>query len=166
MEPEQGNRRRFFRQFARESLVWLDELKGKPQCKTMELWELSSSELSQLIPQVCSGVEILPDDNRVCGRIPENEAVLPLFDSTDAELFVFNRFNGVNSIGQIAGEMSATMGFDPEESYARVRTLFLHLVRLRVCMPSNPGPERIKSASENQVREVASMGGNHEQGKG
>ena len=166
MEPGKGNRRRFFRLLARETLVCLEELKGVRHFRIQDLWGLSRSELSQMIPQICSGVEILPEGGKVNGRIPGNEAVLPLFDAADAELLVFNRFNGVNTIGQVAEELSADMGFEPEESYARVRALFLHLARLRVCLPSNPLPERTDSASESHVSEVASVRGNYEQGQG
>ena len=166
METGKGNRRRFFRLFVRETLVCLEEVAGIRHFKITDLWELSRSELSQMIPQICPGIEILPDGNKVSGRKPGNKEVLPLFDAADAELFVFNRFNGVNTIGQIAEELSADMGFEPEESYARVRTLFLHLARLRVCLPSNPLPERVNSSSESHVTEVASVRGNYEQGKG
>ncbi len=133
------DRRRFYKQFIGETVALIEEMQGKPQCKLTDLWELSNQELAVIIPQVCPGVEIVPADGMICARLPENEGLLALFASCEENVSIFNGFNGVNSIGRIAGELSVRTGFDMEESYARVRRLFLQTVSLRVCIPGNEG---------------------------
>ena len=56
----------------------------------------------------------------------------------EANLAVFNRFNGVNTVGQVASELSAAMGWSQERSFEHVKRLFFRLVRLRVSVPANP----------------------------
>jgi hypothetical protein len=134
------NRRHFLRQFAGETMALIDGLQGKPQCRLVDLWELPNRELAALIPQVCPGVEILTKDGNVCARLPGDGDLLTLFATTEESEFIFNRFNGIHAIGRIVGELGTAMGLSEEESLARVRELFLRLVRMGICVPCNEGP--------------------------
>jgi hypothetical protein len=156
------DRRRFFKQFIGETVALIDEMQGRPQCKLTDLWELSNQELAVMIPQVCSGVEIVPADGVICARLPENEGLLTLFASSKENLSIFNGFNGVNSIGRIAGELSVRTGFDMEESYERVRSLFLQTVRLRVCIPGNEGSPQTGPLPEGDINHDVPARGMHE----
>jgi len=141
-------RRHFFRLFAGETVALIDELQGTPQCRLVDLWELPNAELAALVPQICPGVDIVPQDGRTCARIPGNGDLLALFISDEESEFIFNRFDGLHTIGQIACELGTALAVSEEESLARVRTLFLRLVRMKACIPSNEGPPRNVSLPE------------------
>ena len=156
------DRRRFFKQFIGETVALIDEMQGKPQCKLVDLWEFSNQELAVIVPQVCPGVEIVPADGMICARLPENEGLLTLFASSEENVSIFNGFNGVNSIGRIAGELSVRTGFDMEESYARVRGLFLKTVSLQVCIPGNEGSPQTGPLPERETNHDVCARGMHE----
>lgn len=130
-------RRLFFRYLARETVVWCEELCGTPHVKLEDLPKLPPETIAALIPRVSPGVEIVPEEHQVSARLPGASEVVALFPSVEANLAVFNRFNGENTIGQVAGELGAAMLWPPERSLEHVKRLFFHLVRLRVCVPAN-----------------------------
>ena len=65
---------------------------------------------------------------------------MPLFRRGGAEQFLFNRFNGRNSLESIARELAEAGGEDPGAAFAAARVFFLRLVGLRVSVPTNPLP--------------------------
>jgi hypothetical protein len=137
MRSRNDGRRLFFEQFAGEVIAWIEELGGTPHFKLADLGELPQSSLASLIPQVCADAEIIADSEKAYARNPGSSSPDWMFDFDERNTFIFNRFNGRNSIGRVAEELSAAMSLDLEESYDHVRELFLRLVRLRVCMPRN-----------------------------
>ena len=142
--PPLDQRRLFFRYLARETVVWFEELLGKPNMQLSDLPKLPPEAIAALIPRVCPGVWIIPGEGRVSARLPGASENVLLFPDEETNLFVFNRFNGENTIGQVAGELSAALAWPRERSDAHVKNLFFHLVRLKVCLPANtapPGPE-------------------------
>jgi hypothetical protein len=130
-------RRLFFRYAARETAVWLEELGGRRHVKFDDLAKLPPEEIAALVPKICPGVQIVPEDGRVSARLPGASEVVALFQSDDANLAVFNGFNGQNTIGKVAGELSAAMAWPQERSLAHVKQMFMRLLRLRVCVPAN-----------------------------
>jgi hypothetical protein len=137
MKPEDG-RRLFFRYLARETVVFVEELGGRRHIKFDDLFKLPPEAIAALIPQICPGVQIVPEDGQVSARLPGASEAVALFPSDEANLAVFNRFNGVNTVGQVASELSAAMEWPQERSFEHVKRLFFRLVRLRVCVPANP----------------------------
>jgi len=131
------NRRLFFRYMARETVVFVEELCGKPHVTFAELFKLPPEAVSALIPRVCPGVQIVPTEGQVLARLPQASEAVALFGSDEANLAVFNRFNGENTVGQVAMELSAVMAWPQERSFEHVKGLFFRLVRLRVCAPAN-----------------------------
>jgi hypothetical protein len=131
------DRRLFFRYLARETVVWCEELRGKPNVRLADLPKLQPEAIAALVPRVCPGVQIVPEKGQVSARLPGASEMVALFPPDEAHLAVFNRFNGENSIGKVAGELSAAMGWPQERSLEYVKRLFFRLVHLRVCVPSN-----------------------------
>jgi len=138
--PQPDQRRLFFRYLARETVVWFEELLGKPNMELADLPKLPPEAIAALIPRVCPGVEIIPEEGRVSARLPGATEIVVLFPNGEANLLVFNRFNGENTIGQVAGDLSSALAWPRERSFAHVKDLFFRLVRLRVCLPSNTAP--------------------------
>ena len=138
--PNPGQRRLFFRYFARETVVWFEDLLGKPNLQLSDLPNLPPEAIAALIPRVCPGVAIIPEEGQVSARLPGATENVLLFPNVEANLFVFNRFNGENTIGQVAGELSAALAWPRERSIAQVKNLFFRLVRLKICLPANTAP--------------------------
>jgi len=139
MPSKAGNRRGFFRFLARESAVWFDEARGRPQMRLSDLPKLPPDALGELVPQILPGVEIVPKATEVQARRPGETEPVTLFRLEETNLFIFNQLNGRATLGDIVRAVSAIKGLDEKEALARVRALFLGLVRLRVCAPSNVG---------------------------
>jgi len=140
MPDESANRRRFFRSLAREGLSAVDELRGIPQGKLEDLPKLSGEQLAQLVPAIAEGVEILPGEEAVRARRPKDAAPVELFRMDPATILLFNSFDGTKTLGDCAAELAAATGWPPERSFAAAKGLFLHLTRLRVCVPQNAPP--------------------------
>ena len=136
-DPTAG-RRRFFTHAARETVVWFEEVGGHRHVKFSDLPKLPPEEIAALVPQVRPGVRIVPEGGQVSACLPGASEAVALFRTDEANLAVFNRFNGQNSIGKVAGEVSAALAWPPERSLAHVKGLFFHLLNLGVCVPSNP----------------------------
>jgi hypothetical protein len=137
MSSEIAGRRRFFRLFERESMVLLDEMRGRPQRRMSDIPQLPEAQVAQLVPAVCRGVDILVDRQCVFARLPGSQNAMALFPTEPVNLFIFNRLNGRMSIGQISEELSESMGWTVEQSFRAVRAMFLRLVESGVCMPTN-----------------------------
>jgi hypothetical protein len=134
------NRRLFFRYLARETVAWFEEFGGKPNVNLADLPKLPPEALAALIPRMLPGIEIIPGKDQVSARLPGAAEPVVLFPANDANLAVFNRFNGVNTIGSVAAELSAALSWPPEQSLGNVKRLFFRLVSLRVCVPANTVP--------------------------
>ena len=140
MQDQSANRRRFFRFLAREGISTVDELRGIPQCNLDELPALPDQQLALLTPGVREGVEIIPGDGVVLARrSPDTEPVL-LFRTDPATLLLFNRFDGSTSLGAAAQSLATAMEWSEAKSFVAAKALFLHLVRLQVCVPRNAPP--------------------------
>ncbi len=131
------DRRLFFRNFARETMAWFEELGGKPNVKLAELPDLPPEALAALIPRIIPGVRIIPEKEQVSAQLAGASEIVALFPCVEANLAIFNRFNGENNIGKVVAELSAETGWPRERSLEHVRRLFFRLVRLRVCAPAN-----------------------------
>jgi hypothetical protein len=140
MATHTGLRRNFFRDAAREALVWLEDARGKPNLQLADLPDLDAATLGALTPLIRPDVQIIPLEDKVCAGVPGEAETVELFALDDESLAVFNRFNGRQTISQISDDLSAALGWPATESFSRVRAHFLRLVQLRVCVPGNPTP--------------------------
>lgn len=130
-------RRGFFRLLAGETVAFFEELRGRPQFRLSDLWGLPDEALARIIPKVPPDVEIVVAEGHISARIPGKDEPINLFDRELANTFVLNRFNGLTPIGRIGAELAAAMSWDEERGFANAKSLFLRMVRLGVCMPSN-----------------------------
>jgi hypothetical protein len=137
MSSEIAGRRGFFRLFARESVVALDELRGRPQLRLADLPQLPDATLEQIAPAILEGVTVIPEEQRITARPPACQQAIVLFARDPVPVFIFNRFNGRSTLAQISKELSAQQQWPQEQSFAAVKALFFRLVRLRVCVPAN-----------------------------
>lgn len=130
-------RRLFFRSLAREAMVLCEEVGGRRHVKFEDLPKLPPGEIATLVPQICPGVQIVREGDRVSARMPGATESVALFPSDQANQAAFDRFNGQNSIARVAAEVSIVMSWPRQQSLDHVKGLFFRLVRLRVCAPAN-----------------------------
>jgi|GEM_PF-833962 len=138
MKENPAMRRRFFRYMARETVVWFEELCGRPHVRISDVAKLPPERLRGVVPRIRPGVQIIPEQGRVCARLAEQAEMVEVLRTGEAELFVFNRFNGQKRLEEIAQELGAAMSWPPERSFAFVREFFLRLLRMRICVPAQP----------------------------
>ncbi|MBZ5510035.1 MAG: hypothetical protein LAN70_02590 [Acidobacteriia bacterium] len=132
-----GGRRAFFRWLARESVIQFDELRGRPQLRLSDLPQLPVAQVAALKPGIVPGVEIIPAGDRVLARLPKRTDAVTLFSLHPMQLAIFNRFNGMSTLAEVAESVCAQSGQPPEEVFAATRSLFLRLAALGVCAPVN-----------------------------
>lgn len=138
MTENPAGRRLFFRYMARETVVWFEELCGRPHVLISDVAKLPPERLRGVIPRIGPGVQIIPEQERVCARLPDQTQPVEVLRTDEAGLFVFNRFNGQKQLQEIAEELGAAMTWPPERSFAFVREFFLKLLVMRVCVPAKP----------------------------
>ncbi len=132
------NRRGFFRSFLGEAASLLDEARGIPQYRLDNLWNLSDEVTARIKPAMVPNIEILIADDQVHARSRGKKEAFAIFRCEPQAGFVFNRFNGQNTIGQISIELAKAFSWDEADAFSYTREFFLRLARLRVCVPVNP----------------------------
>lgn len=128
----------FFTSIINESLHFIEELRGVRQFRLSDLQNYPTDKLNLIVPIIKEGVRVSMQDNQVVAVSESSSDVVELFEVNDENTFVFNRFNGENSIGRIAFELREVFDLPRDPAFERVRKLFLHLVHLGICIPNNP----------------------------
>jgi len=132
-------RRRFFRSAVGEAAAFFDELRGIPQLRLSDLASLDWNALRSLVPVITPNTRIEPGDPVIQACVVEREEPIPLFAAGSLEASIFNGFNGLSSLEEIASDLVERYGLEYEDAVPKVRSLFLHLVGKGICVPSNHG---------------------------
>ena len=111
---------------------------GLPSYRIESLMDLDDGELSALCPIVNSKAKIDLKGDFVFAETLAAVDPIPLFPVKSPALFIFNQFNGGQTIAEIIDKTAAHTGWDAERSSRAVRTVFLKLCEVRVCEPGNP----------------------------
>lgn len=128
------------RAFLSDALSFFEEARGRPQFSLRDIRAMPDQELGALKPMILPGNEILVGDDAI--RALKGRDEITLFARDPLEEALFNEFNGLRSIAEIARCVAAQVGCAyAEEAFPRARGLFLGLVGAGVCAPSNPQPE-------------------------
>ena len=106
----------------------------RPAFLLSELGTMAEDDLSELTPAIVG--EISVRDGTVWGCAPGSEVGVPLLETTAAGLCAFNAMDGRTTLAEIVPVVIAETGWRRERAFAFTRGLFLHLVRLRVCVPA------------------------------
>jgi hypothetical protein len=133
----QMSRRGLFRHLLKETAALVDEVRGKPRIRPDAFADLPDDELKRMRPAIPPHVRILFREHEVAAHFQDrDDEVIHLFDRDRPNSIVFTGFNGMTTIGVIASGLAMQMSWDEEQAFAHAKTLFLHLVRLGVCVPA------------------------------
>ena len=103
-----------------------------------KLWQLGSAadeKLFRLKPYIIAGSQITTCETSIWCLPSGNSESKRLFLIEPATLYVFNMFNGRNTLHTIARNLAQHMAWPEDRAFAFVRGLFLHLVQLQICLP-------------------------------
>ncbi len=129
-------RRGLLQQCAREMEVLGGEARGGHGYALAQLGSLPDDALYLLIPGMIPGSQISVAEGYVWGQPPDAAQPYPLFALDAAALAVFNGMNGRTPLQAIAADLSLDTGWELAQAFAYTRGLFLHLVQMRVCLPT------------------------------
>ncbi|MGE5391382.1 MAG: hypothetical protein ACM3PE_10005 [Deltaproteobacteria bacterium] len=132
-----ASRRGFFKSLVGQISALVDELSGLPQLSLADLPQLPDETMAQVKPLIIKEIFITVDDEYIFARKPGKDQDIRLIATDRANLYVFNLFNGILPLAEIAGHLAEYMTWDEEKSFDFTRNLFLDLVRIGVCVPGN-----------------------------
>jgi hypothetical protein len=127
------------RGLARATIEWFraSSVAGElPALALGELGTLPDKELAELTPAIVPGCGISVLEGAVWGLPPGSETPVRLLATTRSGLRAFNAMDGRTNIREIARLVAAETGWPHDRAFAFARGLFLHLVGLRVCTPT------------------------------
>jgi hypothetical protein len=128
-----------FRQLAGEVAVLVDRMNGRPQLRLVDLPRLSDDRLATLMPCLLPGVQFGATARGIVVRRAGRRDALVAVEDGPVDDRTLELFDGRASLGRIADELAAHPRFGGrQEAFAHVRRLFLGLVEVGACVPTNP----------------------------
>ena len=131
------NRRNFFKALLEEMIVTVKTARGGWSFRLSELGTLPDDQLAEIIPAMNPAYEIYVEDDHLWTRHKQNGKKFQEFMLTEANRQTFNLFNGRNTLGEIARQLSQIFGWEETTAFAHARGLFLSLADHLVCQPAN-----------------------------
>jgi hypothetical protein len=132
------SRRHFFKALLRETVVVIKTARGGHSFRLSELGSLPDDQLAQIIPAMNLAYEIYVAEDHLWTRHKQTGKTFKEFLLNEENRRTFNLFNGRNTLGEIAWQLSQDLGWEEARSFAHARDLFLSLVDHLACQPGNP----------------------------
>lgn len=110
---------------------------GQPAFRIDLLSQLSEEDLDRICPEVSPKCRIDLRDHIVIAETGASVEPMELFPVDSPFLFIFNQFNGEQTITEIAGKTAAVQEMSEAEALKLVLGVFLRLCEVRVCEPAN-----------------------------
>ncbi len=111
---------------------------GLPSFKIEDLSSFDDETLAGIIPAVNRKASISLNKGVVYAATSASVDPIPLFPLDSPALFIFNQFNGLQTVEEINRNVSGYTGWDEERTRETVRSVFLKLCEVRVCEPGSP----------------------------
>jgi hypothetical protein len=129
--------RTFFKQAAVEMYSLWQEGTGHRNFSLSSLKDIPDASLGGLVPalQDVSGVHARGEDFVLC-RPGMGE--VRLFQQGSFEEQAWARMDGHTTLREMTEDLGTACSMPVNEAWRRVRTLFLQLVSMRLCLPLNP----------------------------
>lgn len=110
---------------------------GLPAYQIESLPRLEAGQLGAIRPHIVSGCTISLKDGFVWASSAAVTEPLALFTLDSPALFIFNQFNGEQTIAQICRKLVTEKSWAEEDAMACVRGMFFALCEKRICAPEN-----------------------------
>ena len=111
---------------------------GMPSYRIEDLSSYDDEMLAGIVPSVNKKASISLNKGVVYAATSASVDPIPLFAIDSPALFIFNQFNGLQTIEEINRNVSEHTGWDEERTREIVRSVFLKLCEVRVCEPGSP----------------------------
>lgn len=111
---------------------------GIPSYRIEDLPALDEDTFGALFPAVNKKAGISLSKGIVYAETSASVDPIPLFDLDSPALFIFNQFNGIQTMEEAVEKTAAYTGWDEERARETVRAVFLKLCEVRVCEPGRP----------------------------
>ncbi len=108
---------------------------GAPSYAIEDLAGYEDERLDLICPSVNSRAKISLKKDVVYAETSASVDPIPLFDIHSPALFIFNQFNGRQSMSEILVNVEKNTGWDEARTRRTVRAVFLKLCEVRVCEP-------------------------------
>ena len=132
------SRRDFWPALFQEILAVRDAFRGKEACRLSELGDLPDHQIATVRPMVNPDYEIFVDHDHVCCRVKGTDESRRLFVMKKENLIAFNQFSGRYSLREIGLCLAREMGWEEDEGFSFVKTMFLALMERMICVPRDP----------------------------
>ena len=111
---------------------------GLPSYRIEDLCSYDDEMLAGIIPAVNRKASISLNKGVVYAATSASVDPIPLFGLDSPALYIFNQFNGLQTIEEINRQVAEHTGWDEDRTRETVRSVFLKLCEVRVCEPGSP----------------------------
>lgn len=108
---------------------------GAPSYTIEDVAGYSEEHLDRIRPAVNSRAKISLKNDVVYAETSAAVDPIPLFEIHSPALFIFNQFNGLQTVAEINAKVAGQTGWDEERTRRTVRAVFLKLCEVRICEP-------------------------------
>ncbi len=127
-------RRKFLSTLLAEASVNRRKTEGHVGRKLCDLGAWPDKSLLCVVPLPSPGSRVDVQGSFVCGT-PNGGKPIILFMSDSPAFFVYNLFDGINTLDEIADSLARRTGWTGEKAFAYTRGVFLSLVMLELVQP-------------------------------
>jgi hypothetical protein len=131
------SRRGFWKISLDELAAAFDEGRGKRSFKLSALVLLPDDDLGRLIPAIVDASRVAAEEHHFVVRWPDGRTEA-LFDRHSMGEDIWSRMDGRSTLRQIAHALAVEWNDTDAAAFARVRGVFLRLIRTQICRPLNP----------------------------
>ena len=117
-----------------EASVHRRKSEGHVGRKLSDLGSWPDEALFCVVPLPAPGSQVEVAGDFVRGT-PNGGKPIILFECHSPAFFVYNLFDGVNNLDEIADSLVRQTGWTPEKAFAYTRGVFLSLVMVELCRP-------------------------------
>ena len=109
--------------------------RGAPSFTIEDIAGYTEEQMDRIRPAVNSRAKITLKKDVVYAETSAAVDPIPLFDIHSPALFIFNQFNGLQTMPEVSAKVAEHTGWDEKRSRQTVRAVFLKLCEVRVCEP-------------------------------
>ncbi len=131
------SRRNFFGALINEIVITAKTARGGQSFRLSNLGSLPDDQLAKITPIMNPAYEIYVEEEYLWTRNKQTGKTYQEFLLNEENRRTFNLFNGRNTLGEIARQLSRDLAWEEDFAFAQARGIFLSLADHTVCLPTN-----------------------------